>query len=216
LDHQNPDTYLKYQSKYKRVDIQASFWNLEPDYECLHTEESMSHHRDPNVPQRLDAAATAEVENDEEMIELYRRIDELTNAIGKRPHEHDNLANERAKLYNKAAKKRRTKKEEFIANWWNTSYDEYIAGNEFTERDQTCIFNICRKYMPERDRLRDNLFTKASLDSKIGRQCLQDMVKLCTSDEKVAYYPGETPVDGRCPVCPKEMSRFVIIAENIC
>ncbi|KAH2126877.1 hypothetical protein KXV35_005576, partial [Aspergillus fumigatus] len=39
LDHQNPDTFLKYQSKFKRVDVQASFWNLKPDYECLELEE---------------------------------------------------------------------------------------------------------------------------------------------------------------------------------
>jgi hypothetical protein len=71
------------------------------------------------------------------------------------------------------------------------------------------VFTICRKYMPERARLRDNLFTKASIGSEIGIQCLQDMVNICVSDERVAYYPCELPIDGRCPVCSREMSRFV-------
>ncbi|KAF7137127.1 hypothetical protein CNMCM5793_007191 [Aspergillus hiratsukae] len=163
LDHQNPDTFLKYQSKFKRVDVQASFWNLKPDYECLEMEESMAHHRDTNVPQRLDAAATAQVENDAEMKEIYCRIDDITQQIGGKPDEHENLALEREKLYTKAAKKRRAKKAEFIDNWWRSSYDEYIAGNEFGEQDPTCLFDICRKYMPERARLRDNLFAKVSI-----------------------------------------------------
>lgn len=212
LDHQNPDTFLKYQSKIKRVDVQASFWNLKPDYECLEMEESMAHHRDTNVPQRLDAAATAQVDNDDEMEKIYQRIDEITQQIGGKPAEHKELALEREKLYTKAAKKRRAKKAEFIDNWWRSSYDEYITGNEFGEQDPTCLFDICRKYMPERARLRDNLFTKASIGSKIGRQCLQDMVDICVSKERVAYYPGEWPIDGRCPVCSREMSRFVQIS----
>ncbi|KAA8649640.1 uncharacterized protein ATNIH1004_002311 [Aspergillus tanneri] len=109
LDHQNPDTYLKYQSKFKRADIQATYWNLDPDYECLEIEESMAHHRDPNAPQKLDAAALAEIENDKEMIDLYQRIDNLTKAIDGRPKEHSELVSQREKLYTKAAKKRRTK-----------------------------------------------------------------------------------------------------------
>ena len=50
LDHQNHDTYIKYQSVIKSVDIQASFFDLVPDYECRDMEQSMAHHRDPNAP----------------------------------------------------------------------------------------------------------------------------------------------------------------------
>ncbi|KAA8647891.1 uncharacterized protein ATNIH1004_006593 [Aspergillus tanneri] len=91
------------------ADIQATYWNIDPDYECLEIEESMAHHRDPNAPQKLDAAALAEIENDKEMIDLYQRIDNLTKAIDGRPKEHSELVSQREKLYTKAAKKRRTK-----------------------------------------------------------------------------------------------------------
>ncbi|KAG2026235.1 hypothetical protein GB937_001743 [Aspergillus fischeri] len=73
----NPNTFLKYQSKFKRVNVQASFWNLKPDYECLEMEESMAHHHNTNVLQCLDAAATAQVKNDNEMKEIYHRINEI-------------------------------------------------------------------------------------------------------------------------------------------
>ncbi|KAM0107297.1 hypothetical protein ACP6JB_007115 [Aspergillus fumigatus] len=199
LDHANPDTYLKYQSKFKRTDIQAHFWNLEPDYECLDIEESMAHHRDPNAPQKLDAAAVAEFENDEEIKGLYAEIEILTKKINGKPNEQQDLASEREKLYNKVAKRRRSKTKDFIQNWWKSSYNEYIAGKDFTERDSTCLFSIYRKYMPERDRLRDNLFSEVTIDSETGRQCMLDMVAICTSEERVAYYPGELPIDGRCP-----------------
>ncbi|KAA8650193.1 uncharacterized protein ATNIH1004_002874 [Aspergillus tanneri] len=34
LDHQNHDTYLKYQAALKSLDVQALFYDLVPDYEC--------------------------------------------------------------------------------------------------------------------------------------------------------------------------------------
>lgn len=50
LDHQNHNTYLKYQAQLKSLDIQALFYDLAPDYECCDMEQSMAHHQDPNVP----------------------------------------------------------------------------------------------------------------------------------------------------------------------
>jgi hypothetical protein len=209
LDHQNANTFFKYQSTLKQLDIGACFWNEEADYESHATEQSMAHHRDTNSPCKVDAAAVAEIETDSEMLEIYQKIDELTRRIASRPHENSLLAAERAVWYNKAAKKRRAKKQEFIKTWWTTSYDEYVAGNSFDERDTTNLFDIYRKYMPERDRLSKNLFTETPIHSDIGRQCLQDMLRLITSHERVAYYPGESPIDGKCSICQKEMSRYV-------
>ncbi|OJD27436.1 hypothetical protein ACJ73_01164 [Blastomyces percursus] len=62
LDHTNPETFLKYQSKIKAVDIQPSLWGLEPNLECLEMERSMAYHRDTNVPQQLSSIATTELE----------------------------------------------------------------------------------------------------------------------------------------------------------
>ena len=169
----------------------------------------MSHHRDPNVPQQLDAAALSKVEDMKEMKDIYHNVAELTRTIAKAPHEHQDLVCERARLYTKAAKIRRAKRAEFIKDWWESCYDVYIAGNEFEDRDSTNLLDIYCKYLPERERLRSHLFTKASLHSEIGRQCLHDMVNICRSREKVAYYPSEKPIDGKCPVCSKEMARFV-------
>jgi hypothetical protein len=174
----------------------------------------MIHHRDPNVPQKLDAASVAEVERDPQMIAIYQQIDILNRKIGGNPHGHLELVAERAKMYNQAAKTRRAKKGEFIQNWWKESYDEYIAGNEFTERDSTDLFDIFRKYMPARDRLKANLFQEAPIQSEVGRRCLHDMLELIMSDERVAYYPGEFPVDGKCPLCLREMARCVMYGSS--
>ena len=38
LHCQNPETYLNYQSKVLAIDVQASYWDLEPDLECLDME----------------------------------------------------------------------------------------------------------------------------------------------------------------------------------
>jgi hypothetical protein len=215
MDHQNPDTFKKYQSKVKQIDLGACFWNEEPDHGSHAIEESMIHHRDPNVPQKLDAATVVEVENNPIMMGIYQQVDILNRKIAGDPDKHEDLVAERAKLYNKAAKLRRAKKGEYIENWWKTSYDEYILGNEFTERDTTDLFDIRRKYMPERARLRENLFQQVPIHSELGRQCLYDMLNLIKSEERVAYYPGESPVDGKCPLCAKEMTRFVIHVPDI-
>lgn len=169
----------------------------------------MTHHQDPNVPQNLDAAAISKVENMEEIKNIYANVDELTQSIAKAPHEHQDLVRERARLYTKAAKIRRAEKAEFIKDWWGSCYDEYIAGNGFEDQDSTNLLDIYCKYLPERGCLQSHLFTKTSLHSEIGRQCLQDMVNICRSREKVAYYPSEKLIDGKCPLCSKEIARFV-------
>ncbi|BAE64526.1 unnamed protein product [Aspergillus oryzae RIB40] len=174
LDHMDHDSYLKYQSSLKAVDMMALYHDLDPDYECREMEQSMAHHRDQNVPLRLDAASLAEFEKDEEVILINQRISELTQEIHGRPDKHADLVSERSKLYTRKAKKLRTKRSEFIENWWNVCYDEYIIGNDFLERDTTCLFQIYRKYMPERARLNDNIFKQVPLDSDVGRQCLRD------------------------------------------
>ncbi|KAI9040418.1 uncharacterized protein KD926_008241 [Aspergillus affinis] len=150
LDHQNHDTYLKYQAQLKSLDVQAMFYNMEPDYECRDMEQSMAHHRDPNAPQHIDAAALAEFESDDEILALNKQIAALTKQIAGRPTVHRDLDLERRRLYSRKAKKLEAKRSAFIAQWWEASYDEYIAGNDFSERDTTCLFDIYKKYMPAR------------------------------------------------------------------
>lgn len=209
LDHQSHDTYIKYQSVLKSLDIQALFYDLEPDYDCRNMEQSMAHHRDPNAPQKLDAAAVAAFEESDEIKVINERIAYLTSVIAGKPQLYKELAIERAKLHNSKSKHLEAWKKDFIQNWWHSAYDEYISGNQFTERDMTSLFNIYKKYLPERARLRESLFTKTSLDSVIGQQCLEDMVALCISTERVVYYPGLLPEDNRCPICSKLMSQCV-------
>lgn len=179
-----------------------------PDYECRDMEQSMAHHWDPNAPQHLNAAALAEFEQEEETVALNKKIAALTQQIARDPDTHEDLVKEWRLLYSKKARRLETKRSDFIKHWWDAAYDEYVAGNDFSECDTTSLFDIYKKYMPERSRLRDKLFQKASLESDEGKQCLYDMVSLCTSTEKVAYYPGLTPMDGRCPFCPIEIARY--------
>ncbi|KAJ5389764.1 uncharacterized protein N7496_000832 [Penicillium cataractarum] len=209
LDHQSHSTYIKYQSVLKSLDVQAIFFDLQPDYECRDMEQSMAHHRDPNAPQRLDAAAIQAFEERDDIKTMNQRIAYLTSEIAGKPQLHEELAAERTQLYSRKSKCLEVWKKEFIQNWWLSAYDEYISGNEFTERDMTSLFNIYKKYLPERARLSESLFAETSLDSFIGQQCLEDMVVLCTSTERVVYYPGLLPEDNRCPICSKLMSQWV-------
>ena len=201
--------YLKYQSELKALDIQALFYKMELDYECREMDQSMAHHQDPNVPRHVNAAGLAEFKHDDEIIALNKDIAKLTEQIGGQLDLHKDLVLERNRLYSQKAKKFRKKRADFVNQWWAAAYDEYITGNDFAERDTTCLFDIYKKYMPERSRIQESLFEKVPLDSEKGKQCLHDMVALCKSTEKVAYYPRMNPVNERCPVCQLPMSRYV-------
>lgn len=168
-------------------------------------EQSMSHHRDSNVPLKLNAATTAQFESDDEIVKINQRIAHLTQEIAGRLEENRDLVFERDRLYNKKAKRLLAWKKDFIKNWWDTSYTEYVSGNDFSERDPTPLFDIYKKYLPERSRLSENLLKKATLDSELGRQCLEDMVTICMSTERAIYYPGIAPEEGRCPICNKSI-----------
>lgn len=142
---------------------------MEPDYECCDMEQSMAHHCDPNIPRHLNAAGLADFKRDEEIIALNKKIAELTKQIKSQSESHKGLVLERNQLYNRKAKKLRKKRAEFVIQWWDAAYDEYIAGNDVTERDTTCLFDIYKKYMPERTRIQEALFKEVSLNSKGGK-----------------------------------------------
>ncbi|KGY14745.1 hypothetical protein PABG_12339 [Paracoccidioides brasiliensis Pb03] len=67
----------------------------------------MALHRDTNASQQLNSATITELERDLEMVDIKLKIAELTKRIDKQPQDHDDLNCQRAKLYNKAAKKHR-------------------------------------------------------------------------------------------------------------
>ncbi|KAJ8189548.1 hypothetical protein LV163_001835 [Aspergillus fumigatus] len=98
LNHQDHTTFLKYQAQLKALDMQALMYGMEPDYECRDMEQSMAHHRDPNVPLRLDAVTLHEFEHDEEILRLNTRIADLSRRIAGQPSIHKSLAEERASV----------------------------------------------------------------------------------------------------------------------
>lgn len=73
----------------KSLDIQALFYDLEPDYECRNMEQSIAHHRDPNAPQRLDAAAITAFKERDEIKAMNQRIASLTSEIAGKPQLHE-------------------------------------------------------------------------------------------------------------------------------
>ncbi|KAJ5865278.1 uncharacterized protein N7529_007194 [Penicillium soppii] len=172
-----------------QIRLTALFYDLEPNYEYRDIEQSMSHYRDSNVLLQLNAATIAQFQNNEEIVKMNQRIAHITKEIARRLEGNEDLVSERNRLY----------------NWWDTSYAKYVSGNDFSERDSTTLFDIYKKYLPERSRLSENLLKEATLDSELRRQCLEDMVTICTSTERAVYYPGMTPEKGRYLICNKLM-----------
>ncbi|KAJ5783459.1 uncharacterized protein N7518_009136, partial [Penicillium psychrosexuale] len=87
----------------------------------------------------------------------------------------------------------------------DTLYAEYVSRNNFSERDSIPLFDIYKKYLPERARLSENLLKEVTLDSEIGRQYLEDIVTIYTSTEHAIYYPSIAPEEGRCPIYNKSI-----------
>ncbi|KAJ5475418.1 hypothetical protein N7539_007705 [Penicillium diatomitis] len=210
LGQKDTKSFLSYQSDVKDVDIQACVFNLQPNFECRDMERSMSNHRDTNVPTQVSAAALKEFNRRPDIVELNRQIEDLSAKISLRPTLNPSLTGERAKLYGRKAKALQCFKKQYVEEWWSSSNDRYTKrdedGNNCPYRDTTPIFDIYRKYVSERSRLSENLFKEANVDSEIGRQCLEDMLSICKSVARVAYYPGLEPRDGRCPRCERAVT----------
>lgn len=68
--------------------------------------------------------------------------------------------------------------------------------------------------MSEKNRLRDNLFTKVSLNSEIEKQCLKNMINLCISKKNVTYYSRKVSVSERYSVCFRKMFKFVTVSRS--
>ncbi|KAJ5894629.1 Methionine aminopeptidase 1 [Penicillium taxi] len=68
MDHDNHETHLRYQAPLKALDVQAMYYDLEPNYEERDMEQSMAHHRDLYVPLQLSAIAIAEFEKQDDII----------------------------------------------------------------------------------------------------------------------------------------------------
>ncbi|KAK5800942.1 hypothetical protein VI817_003154 [Penicillium citrinum] len=81
--------------------------------------------------------------------------------------EYTNLYSKKSKLY-----------------LWIFIYNKYISGNKFAKHNKISLFQIFKKYLPEYIKLRDSLFSKNSLNSNIGQQYLDNIIKLCTNTDR--------------------------------
>ncbi|KAJ5783422.1 uncharacterized protein N7518_009099 [Penicillium psychrosexuale] len=72
-----------------------------------------------------------------------------------------------------------------------------MSRNDFSERDLIPLFNVYKKYLPERSYLSENLLKKGSLD--------KDMVTICILRERTVYYPGIAPEEGCCLIYKKSI-----------
>ena len=86
--------FLKYQSILKALDIQALYYDMEPDYKCCEMEESMAHYQDSNTPWHLNAAKLAEFKHNDETMALNEKIAELTKQIRGQPEAYKDLVHE--------------------------------------------------------------------------------------------------------------------------
>jgi hypothetical protein len=56
-------------------------------------------------------------------------------------------------------------------------------------------------FLPERQRIAENIAHKAPLSTSDMRMAIQDLYALCSKDYSVIYYPDEEPVNGKCRFC---------------
>ncbi|KAJ5827893.1 hypothetical protein N7447_004656 [Penicillium robsamsonii] len=77
-----------------------------------------------------------------EIIALNERISSLTLKINNRPDLNTSFVRDRISLYGKKTKILQKRTSQFVQQWWNASYDEYLSGTEFKEKDTTPLFNI--------------------------------------------------------------------------
>ena len=77
----------------------------------------MAHNRDPNAPVSLNAAARENFSQSEKVVEINKRIADLTERIAGKPKDYPDLAAERTKLYSTKANMLEARTLSFISEW---------------------------------------------------------------------------------------------------
>ena len=202
-----------YMSKICMVDGQSLFRREDPQKEYIELLRTAARYRNTSLPQKMPARYAEDFECTPEMSALTAKL--LKLPVGK---ERSNILTEQRKL-------RRQAQIRYQDQWAEEQYRRHIStglpssdsdGQEaksvqpLNYADQDFLF--LRPFLSVRSRLADLAGTSAAIGSAERQSALEDLIAIAGSDERILFRPGETPVDGRCPLsdCRVEMEEYVL------
>ena len=106
----------------------------------------------------------------------------------------------------------RKSKKEFHQQWVRERRDWKVLTRGLERPDDTQsadLHDILSKIWPGRGRLTTTMTSDRVASDRERRQAVEDLLLLATQQFEVLYRPGESPINGRCPVeaCGREMER---------
>ena len=198
-----------YQSNISNIDGYAMMTGK--DIRTGHTSvlQSMALHQCKDMPNVLPKKVKDEMlKENEEYREVNDRIHAISNVL-KDENGKDSLRLERERLYKRKACHERQRLREYRKTW--TSQKNILFDDSSAVVQQSSDFSVLRSFMPQRDRLADSLFKSSFIRDESGQQIQRDLLHLASTKSQPLYWPGEEPIDGKCPFndCNLAIDRYL-------
>ncbi|KAI9736745.1 MAG: hypothetical protein M1834_000949 [Cirrosporium novae-zelandiae] len=185
-------------------DLQAAIFSEESHLDDISQLRRLGNYRDTRLPTDLSAEEERKFNQMPEVATLNNEIQTLTAADDIKHNKK--LYQHRQELYSKKARLRKAAVDELRQRCFDgdSVYTPLLEANQQLRKETLAVV---MKLLPERDRLSRMLFTKAKIRSEAGTQALTDLATLCAQGDhaRVLYRPGESPINGHCPICDKAM-----------
>lgn len=150
----------------------------------------------------------AEIRRNPYLLKLEDKVVQLQSAKAAKRQITDaqnKVRSHRTSLTQKTLKK-------YKVDWAQQRRDWKIAtrGKQRPDNDaKTDLLKILSQIMPERGRLARMMSLRQVISVEERRQVIEDLCSLANRDCTTIYLPGESPIDGVCPVqgCDMKMER---------
>ena len=199
-----------YSSNISIVDGQSLFLRENPQRDHIELLRNAARYRATALPQQLPAQQAEELEQSSQMVELAKAQLALPVEATK----------EKARLRTKRDKLRQQMLTRYQDSWAEEDYRRHVAGRDNLEirgsqavqdlKTAQADFLTLRPFMPERARIADIASGNVKCDRAVKQRTIEDLIKICSQDERVFYRPQEEPIEGRCPVCYQDINMWVV------
>jgi len=209
ITQNDPRVYgQSYVANTSSCDGRRAFLNEAAQHDHVEYFQGFSKFCEKGLPCILPAEKEAALENDEQLIELRGRIQQLT--IKGASSKDIRLAKVKAHTYYKSLYRENLRE---YQTWWVQDRRDWkikMGGKEQAEDSTpTELVQALSVIIPECGHLTEMMISDKVVSELERKQAITDLYSFITRDYTVLYLPGEEPINGTCPVksCSREIER---------
>ncbi|KAK2051913.1 hypothetical protein LY76DRAFT_673081, partial [Colletotrichum caudatum] len=198
ITHSDTQVYGRdYLANMSSANGKAAFLDLPANHEAVEHFQGLERSREEGLPHKLPAEREAAISRSPDVLKLLFQLDNCTS-----DQEKALIERERKNLLKRL---HREELREYQVQWVQNRRREIISKKGQINLGDSYEHHILIDLVPERKRIAELASLAGGLTESQLREAEQAIYNLCVKDLTVPYRPGEEPVDGKCPVCDKDM-----------